>query len=83
MTETAVPPAGFTLRQLQVVALLAAGCSAEEIAMSLGISARTVRMHCDTLRVKLQVRRRRQIPAAFAWRTGIDPLVTATADDVL
>lgn len=83
MTETAAPPENFTPRQLQVVVLLAAGCSAGEIADSLGISARTVRMHCDTLRAKLRVRRRRQIPAAFAWRTGLDPLATATAEDVL
>ena len=81
MTETATPPAGFTARQLQVVVLLAAGCSAEEIADNLGISARTVRMHCDVLRSKLQVRRRRQIPAAFVWRTGIDPLLTAAGHD--
>ena len=83
MTETAAPPVGFTPRQLQVVVLLAAGCSAGEIADRLGISARTVRMHCDTLRVKLRVTRRRQIPAAFAWRTGIDPLVSAAAEDIL
>jgi DNA-binding CsgD family transcriptional regulator len=83
VAETAAPPTGFTPRQLEVVGLLAAGCSAPEIAAALGISARTVRMHCDTLRLKLQVGRRRQIPAAFAWRTGIDPLSTPTALDVL
>jgi len=68
-----VPPTGFTRRQTQVVGLIAAGYSADEIAKSLGISARTVRAHSDALRAKLRVARRSQIPAAFLWRTGVDP----------
>ena len=73
MATAIVPPDGFTRRQLEVVALLAAGCSADEMAARLGISSRTVRAHCDVLRAKLRVTRRRQIPAAFVSRTGVDP----------
>jgi DNA-binding CsgD family transcriptional regulator len=70
-----LPPDGFTPRQLQVVRLLAVGHSATEIGAVLGISARTARMHCDVLRVKLAVTRSRQIPHAFFARTGVDPFV--------
>ena len=64
----------LTARQRQVVELIALGCSNEEVAERLGISARTVKAHCDVLRQKLGVPRRRQIPAAFKTLTGQDPL---------
>ena len=67
------PPA-LTQRQLQVVELIARGCSNEEVGLRLGISARTAKAHCDVLRQKLGVARRRQIPAAFRTLTGEDPL---------
>jgi ATP/maltotriose-dependent transcriptional regulator MalT len=57
-----------------VVELIALGCSNDEVAVRLGISARTVKAHCDVLRQKLGVPRRRQIPAAFKLLTGLDPL---------
>jgi DNA-binding CsgD family transcriptional regulator len=63
-----------TNRQRQVVELLAAGCSNEEIAERLGISPRTAKAHCDSLRKKLGVRSRRQIPVAYRLHTGHDPL---------
>jgi DNA-binding CsgD family transcriptional regulator len=63
----------FTLRQRQVVHLIARGCSNVEIADRLGISPRTAKAHSDTLRIKLRVSRRRQIPAAFREATGEDP----------
>ena len=65
--------ARFTARQRQVVHLIARGCSNEEISQRLGISARTAKAHSDTLRTKLGVTRRRQIPAAFRDTTGEDP----------
>ena len=68
-TSTAI-----TDRQRQVVELIASGCSNEEIAAALHISPRTAKAHCDTLRTKLGVSRRRQIPAAYRARTGRDPL---------
>ena len=64
----------ITARQRQVVALIAAGCSNEEVGERLGISPRTAKAHADTLRQKLGVPRRRQIPAAYRAATGDDPL---------
>jgi LuxR family maltose regulon positive regulatory protein len=64
----------ITDRQRQVVELIAAGCSNEEVGRRLGISARTAKAHADVLRRKLGVARRRQIPAAYRALTGEDPL---------
>jgi ATP/maltotriose-dependent transcriptional regulator MalT len=64
----------ITDRQRQVVELIAAGCSNEEVGARLGISARTAKAHCDVLRQKLGVPRRRQIPSAYRSLTGRDPL---------
>jgi ATP/maltotriose-dependent transcriptional regulator MalT len=64
----------LTERQRQVVELIAAGCSNEEVGERLGISARTAKAHCDVLRQKLGVPRRRQIPVAYRLLTGDDPL---------
>jgi DNA-binding CsgD family transcriptional regulator len=71
-TEKKMAP--ITLRQREVVALIAAGCSNDEVGLRLGISPRTAKAHCDVLRAKLGVRRRRQIPIAFRLLTGEDPL---------
>ncbi len=71
----------ITDRQRQVVALIAAGCSNEEVALRLGISPRTAKAHSDALRQKLGVPRRRQIPAAYRARTGNDPLSEGVAAD--
>lgn len=67
-------PLALTERQQQVVALIAAGCSNDEVGERLGISPRTVKAHSDVLRQKLGVPRRRQIPAAYRALTGEDPL---------
>ncbi len=67
-----LPP--ITSRQRQVVELIAAGCSNEEVGERLGISPRTAKAHCDVLRQKLGVTRRRQIPIAYRAVTGVDPL---------
>jgi ATP/maltotriose-dependent transcriptional regulator MalT len=71
-TEKKMAP--ITNRQREVVALIAAGCSNDEVGIRLGISPRTAKAHCDVLRQKLGVRRRRQIPIAFRLLTGEDPL---------
>jgi ATP/maltotriose-dependent transcriptional regulator MalT len=70
----------LTDRQRQVVELIAMGCSNEEIGGRLGISGRTVKAHCDVLRQKLDVTRRRHIPAAYRALTGDDPLAQADSD---
>jgi ATP/maltotriose-dependent transcriptional regulator MalT len=67
-------PVELTERQRQVVALIAVGCSNDEVGARLGISPRTAKAHCDVLRQKLGVARRRQIPAAYRALTGADPL---------
>jgi ATP/maltotriose-dependent transcriptional regulator MalT len=64
----------ITERQRQVVELVAAGLSNQEIGEQLQISPRTVKAHCDVLRQKLGVSRRRQIPVAYRLLTGQDPL---------
>jgi ATP/maltotriose-dependent transcriptional regulator MalT len=66
--------APITDRQRQVVELIAAGCSNDEVGERLGISPRTAKAHADVLRRKLGVTRRRQIPAAYRELTGNDPL---------
>ena len=76
MTNDATPP-DLTERQLQIVELIAQGCSNEEVGARLGISPRTAKAHSDALRQKLGVPRRRQIPAAFRALTGEDPLALA------
>ncbi len=71
---TGIRDADLTDRQREIVALIAAGCSNEEVGARLGISPRTAKAHCDVLRQKLGVKRRRQIPFAFRLVTGEDPL---------
>ena len=69
----------LTERQLEIVSLIARGYSNDEVGERLGISPRTVKAHCDALRQKLGVPRRRQIPAAFKTLTGEDPLARELA----
>jgi ATP/maltotriose-dependent transcriptional regulator MalT len=69
----------ITQRQRQVVELIAAGCSNEEVGERLGISPRTAKAHSDVLRQKLGVSRRRQIPVAYRSLTGADPLSQSLA----
>ena len=64
----------ITERQREVVELVAAGLSNDEVGERLGISPRTAKAHCDVLRQKLGVSRRRQIPVAYRLQTGEDPL---------
>jgi ATP/maltotriose-dependent transcriptional regulator MalT len=71
MIETGL---SITDRQREVVVLIAAGCSNDEVGARLGISPRTAKAHCDVLRQKLGVARRRQIPVAYRNQTGDDPL---------
>jgi DNA-binding CsgD family transcriptional regulator len=49
----------LTNRQREVVALIAAGCSNEEVGDRLGISPRTAKAHADVLRQKLGALRTR------------------------
>ena len=51
----------ITERQREVVELIAAGLSNDEVGVRLGISPRTAKAHCGVLRQKLGVSRRRRI----------------------
>jgi len=64
----------ITNRQREVVELIAEGLSNDEVGERLGISPRTAKAHCDVLRQKLGVTRRRHIPVAYRLLTGDDPL---------
>ncbi len=64
----------ITPRQREVIQLIAEGLSNDELGLALGISPRTAKAHCDVLRQKLGVNRRRQIPLAYRLLTGDDPL---------
>ena len=80
MVTTLIEAPSITPRQRQVVGLIAAGCSNEEVAQRLSISPRTAKAHSDVLRQKLGVPRRRQIPAAYRMLTGEDPLEMTLGD---
>jgi ATP/maltotriose-dependent transcriptional regulator MalT len=73
--ETSSAIAAITERQRAIVALIAAGCSNDEVGERLGISPRTAKAHSDALRHKLGVARRRHIPSAYRLLTGEDPYV--------
>jgi DNA-binding CsgD family transcriptional regulator len=79
MTTMLQSPPTLTPRQKQVVELIAAGCSNEQVGERLGISPRTAKAHCDVLRQKLGVARRREIPLAYREQTGDDPLSRSLA----
>lgn len=55
LTGRAAAAAGLTDRELAVLRLLADGLHNKQIAMRLGISARTVERHCDNIYAKLGV----------------------------
>lgn len=71
----------ITERQREVVQLIAAGLSNDEVGVRLGISPRTAKAHCDVLRQKLGVSRRRQIPVAYRLLTGEDPLLQSLGSE--
>ncbi|MHA6511948.1 response regulator transcription factor [Tessaracoccus sp. Z1128] len=55
LTRDQVQPGRLTARELAVLQLLAEGLHNKQVAMRLGISARTVERHCDSIYVKLGV----------------------------
>ena len=67
----------LTDRQRSVLTLVAMGCTAGEIGRELQISARTAKAHTDVLRVKLGVRRCRDLALAYRRATGLDAITGA------
>lgn len=63
---TEAHPAGLTLREAEVAALMAEGMSNAEIARRLVLSEKTVGHHASAVLGKLNVRRRAEVPRALA-----------------
>ncbi len=63
--------APVTLRQGEVLSLLAAGLTDKEIALRLGITPRAVSKHLERLYRQLHFRNRAD--AAAAWTRGLTP----------
>ncbi|RKQ90917.1 regulatory LuxR family protein [Solirubrobacter pauli] len=66
-------PQVLTARELEVVVLVAEGCTDAEIAAELRITVRTVRAHVAAARGKLAARSRTHL-AVQALRFGLIPL---------
>lgn len=56
----------LTLRELQILELVAQGYSAKEIAQEIHVAPRTVESHIDTIRLKLRARNRTHMVAIAA-----------------
>jgi DNA-binding CsgD family transcriptional regulator len=69
-TPPAAAPFGLTVRELEVLRLLADGASNRQIARSLFISERTAAVHVSHILAKLQAGSRQQAAAA-AYRAGL------------
>jgi DNA-binding CsgD family transcriptional regulator len=63
-----------SLREREVLSLIAEGLSSKEIARALGISPRTAECHTDHIRSKLGIRKRSRMAALVAMR-DIDGLL--------
>jgi len=68
--ETVPPGADLSVREREVLALLAQGLSNKELARALSVSENTVKTHLANLYAKLRVRRRTEALAA-ARRLGL------------
>jgi NarL family two-component system response regulator LiaR len=69
-SEEATPFTALTERELEVLKLIAKGCSNDKIADQLVISVGTVKGHVSNILSKLHLVDRTQA-AAYAWQTGI------------
>jgi NarL family two-component system response regulator LiaR len=69
-SEEATPFTALTERELEVLQLIAKGCSNDKIADQLVISVGTVKGHVSNILSKLHLVDRTQA-AAYAWQTGI------------
>jgi DNA-binding CsgD family transcriptional regulator len=61
----------LTPRQMQIARLIDKGMTYDEMGAALGIAPRTVKTHTDTIRIKLNVKRKRHIPQALR-NSGVD-----------
>ncbi|MEU1973659.1 alpha/beta fold hydrolase [Microbacterium sp. NPDC019599] len=63
-------PRALTPRQIEVAALVSAGCTNREIALRLGIDERSAEGHVERIRVRLGFRSRAQIATWYASQRG-------------
>lgn len=66
----------FTAKQQSVIRLIARGLTNKQIGEHLHISPRTAKAYIETLKAKLRVNARREIPAAYLAVTGDSPYPT-------
>lgn len=66
-------PGALTERQHQVIALIAAGMTTEQIGLELGISSETVKQHTENLLRRLDAKNRAQA-VHHAWLVGWLPV---------
>jgi DNA-binding CsgD family transcriptional regulator len=64
------PSRGLSRRELEVLALIADGCSTREIARTLWVTEETVKTHVRRMLVRLDARTRAQA-VAIAFREGL------------
>ena len=69
--EPVAAPGDLTDRELEVIALVAQGCSNREIAQAFVISEKTVKTHIGHILAKLELKDRTQL-AIYALRHGLD-----------
>lgn len=65
-----VAPSPLSARELDLVRLVARGCTNAEIAAALTITVGTVKTHLGNVQAKLNARNRVEI-AAWAWESGL------------
>lgn len=65
----------LSIREFEILALIAKGWSAKEVARNCGITPRTVESHLDAVRIKLRARNRTHMVAIALSSTLLPPLV--------
>ncbi len=70
MTHTGPPPAGLTVREIEVLRLIAAGMSNREIATRLYLSVRTAERHIANIYKKIKAHSKAEA-TAFAFNNGL------------
>jgi DNA-binding CsgD family transcriptional regulator len=80
---TSTAPLDLTPREDQVVALIAAGLTSEEIGRELGMCKRTVDAHAEHVRNKLGLHSRAQIAAWVIRQAYRNEHVTRRRDELL
>jgi DNA-binding CsgD family transcriptional regulator len=73
-SSQAAPPGSLSVRERQIMALLAGGASNARIAQTLFVTPNTVRTHLDRIRDKTGARNRAEL-TRYAIQAGIEPVI--------